>query len=311
MRRVAVIDIGSNSIKLLVARRGTNCGRVKQVHAQSIDARISAGISQAEPRLGEDSMARGLAAIQELLAAASPHAPERTILVATSAVRDARNGREFLACVQHETGYEVQLLSGEAEANAIGAGLTCDPALAELSNFSVFDLGGGSLECLAFTQRRVAQALSLQLGCVRLSELFVPDIAAPFSGESRSRIAAHVGATLTDVGFQFSIGRATSVITGGSVVALQSIRAAQLGQPLAEVPSLITLSKMRNLLDEIAPLPLAQRMLIPGMPPARADVLPAALATLIAVAELGGLTEFHHSFYNLRYGLAKEALQAV
>ena len=108
---VAVIDIGSNSIKVLVAARDAR-GGVEPVFSRSLDARISAGISAAEPRLGEDGMARGVAAVQELLAAAAPFAPARLDLVATSAVRDAANGGEFRARVHAATGHAIRILTG-------------------------------------------------------------------------------------------------------------------------------------------------------------------------------------------------------
>lgn len=310
MRKVAIVDIGSNSIKLLVAGRDSS-GHVAAVENKSLDARISTGISQAQPRLGDEGMARGLAAIHELLAAAAPHSPERAVMVATSAVRDASNGRDFTDRIQRETGCEVRILSGDEEANAIGLGLTCDPALADLRNFYVFDLGGGSLECLAFDQRRVVQALSLQLGCVRLTEQFVPDAAAPFSAASRAQVIAHVRTALAGAGFTFSLSLASSIVTGGTAVAIRAIQAARRGKPIEETSSLITLRQVQDLLDQVAALPLAERKLIPGLPPARADVFPAALATLVAVAEAGGITSFRHSFYNLRFGLARQALREL
>ena len=95
--KVAVIDIGSNSIKVLVARRGTNCGLVKPVFQQTCDARISTGINQCEPRLSPDGMTAGLGAIRDLLLAAASYSPAKIQLVATSAVRDALNRDEFLA----------------------------------------------------------------------------------------------------------------------------------------------------------------------------------------------------------------------
>ena len=88
---VAVIDIGSNSIKILVARREAD-GSLVSLKGRTIDARISTGISKAKPRITEDGMVRGLAAIQELLADAAPFEPFKVMLVATSAVRDAIRG---------------------------------------------------------------------------------------------------------------------------------------------------------------------------------------------------------------------------
>src|SRR5262245_20227704 len=171
---VAVIDIGSNSIKILVAVR-TDGGNVHPLHIRTIDARISAGISQATPRLSDEGMARGLSAVQALLEDAMRFNATSTILVATSAVRDAANGADFCDRIKKATHHPIRILSGDEEANLIGRGLVADPALRGLRDFYVFDLGGGSLECLAFLNRTIEQAVSLQLGCVRLTERFVSD----------------------------------------------------------------------------------------------------------------------------------------
>jgi exopolyphosphatase/guanosine-5'-triphosphate,3'-diphosphate pyrophosphatase len=298
---VAVVDIGSNSIKVLVATRDTN-GQVVSLRTKTLDVRISAGISRAEPRLSDDGMARGLAAIKDLLAEAALYSPRQVMLVATSAVRDAANGPAFRETVRRETGHEIQILTGDAEAAGIGRGLTCDPALAALQDFYVFDLGGGSLECIAFRQRQPAQALSLQLGCVRLTEKFVSDTTAPFSTESRAAIAAHTQTTLRT--FNFSLGAAAAVGTGGTVSSVRALFGARVGQLMEATSPVVSVAQMRELLDLIAPMSLDQRRQIPGMPFARADVFPAALTTFIALAELGRFSEFRHSVYNLRYGLA-------
>jgi exopolyphosphatase/guanosine-5'-triphosphate,3'-diphosphate pyrophosphatase len=307
---VAVVDIGSNSIKVLVAGRAAN-GRISAQFSRTIDARISAGISRDNPRLSEEGMARGLDAIQQLLADAAPYSPERAQLVATSAVRDAANGAEFRERIRRATGFEVRLLSGEEEANAIGRGLTCDPALADLENFYVFDLGGGSLECLSFAERQARQEMSLQLGCVRLAEKFVADHAAPFSHESRMRVMGHVRAVLAESGFRFDLPDAAAVATGGTVSTVRAIQGAKTGRTAEETSPVITVGRLHELLNQIAALPLPERQQVPGLPAARADVFPVALATFIAIAETGDLAAFRHSFYNLRWGIAAELLQSA
>ncbi|MFA6286919.1 MAG: phosphatase [Opitutaceae bacterium] len=304
---VAVIDIGSNSIKLLVARRQPD-GSLVSLKGRTIDARISAGISKAEPRLTEDGMTRGLAAIQELLADAAPFQPSTTILVATSAVRDALNGAEFRQRVLAATGQTIRILTGDEEADLIGRGLTCDPDLTHLKNFYVFDLGGGSLECLSFRDRRIEQALSLRLGCVRLTEKFIADPAAPLRPEDCSALALHVRDTLRQAGFRFNLPDAEAVFTGGTMTSVRLIKGARHGASLADTPATIPVDTLRDLLDEVGPLSLDERKQIPGMPAARADVFPAALVTVVTLAEFGLFERFHHSLYNLRWGLASEAL---
>jgi exopolyphosphatase/guanosine-5'-triphosphate,3'-diphosphate pyrophosphatase len=305
---VAVIDIGSNSIKSLVATQAPD-GNVTSLATRTLDARISAGISQASPRLSEDGMARGLDAIRTLLSDVALYSPSHTVLVATSAVRDAQNGSEFRERVHIATGHEIRTLTGDEEASLIGRGLTCDPALADLRDFYVFDLGGGSLECLAFRDRRIERAISLQLGCVRLTEKFVADTAVAFPASANSAIAAHTQTVLAGSGFAFSLP-ATSVAlgTGGTLTTARTILAARNGQTLDQTDARITLVQLRDLLASLGSLSLFDRKQIAGLPPARADVFPTALATLIAVAQAGGFNGYRNSLFNLRYGLAAELL---
>jgi len=307
---VAVVDIGSNSIKVLVVRRLAG-GRHEALKSKTLDARISAGINRATPRLSEEAMARGLAAIVELLADAAPFAPLRTVLVATSAVRDAVNGDDFRNRVLAATGHPVRLLSGDEEANFIGRGLTCDPALAHLRDFYVCDLGGGSLECLTFRNRRITQALSLRLGCVRMTEKFVCDSAAPLDSDAAIGLALYTRQELQKSGFRFDLpAPAEAVFTGGSTTSIRQIKAARHGVALDDTPATVPVATLSALVDEIAPLTLAERRAVPGMPAGRADVLPAALVTLLALTETAGLTRFHHSLYNLRWGIAADLLDA-
>lgn len=305
---VAIIDIGSNSIKVLVAQRAPDRS-ITTLFTRTIDARISAGISQVAPRLGEDGMTRGLEAIRALLADITRFAPAHPVLVGTSAVRDAGNSAEFRTRVRAATGLEIRILSGDEEANLIGRGLVCDPALQLLRDFCVFDLGGGSLECLAFRDRQIQQAASLPLGCVRLTEKFLPNAEAPFPREAAAAIAAHCRTALAAAGFDFSLPAGAATIgTGGTVATVRAILTARAGNTFEQSDSFVTVAALRDLLDELGRLTLAERKKIPGLPPPRADVFPTALATLIAVAEAGGFIGFRNSLYNLRYGLAAEAL---
>jgi exopolyphosphatase/guanosine-5'-triphosphate,3'-diphosphate pyrophosphatase len=305
---VAVIDIGSNSIKILVAQR-TSEGKLTSQFFKTLDARISVGISKTEPRLTDEGIARGLAAVRELLTDAATFTPVKTILVATSAVRDAVNGAEFRQRIFSETGYGVRILSGDEEANLIGRGLTCDPALAGLREFYLFDLGGGSLECLSFRDRIINQAVSLQLGCVRLTERCVADSNKPFTTEARLRVSELASEHFTSSGFIFDLpGTAVTIGTGGTLTTARAILAAREGKTFDAIDSTVTVSQLRELLELIGSADLEARRKIPGVPYGRADVMPTALATLIALAEIGGIDAFTNSLYNLRWGVADEAL---
>ncbi len=304
---VAIIDIGSNSLKLLVANRGKS-GGINTLLSQTIETRISQGISQAVPRLSAEGIASGLTAIQALLATAAPYSPVKIILVATSAVRDATNGVDFRARVAAETGHEIRVLTGEEEANMIGLGLSSDPAFAALNDFYLFDLGGGSLECLRFVQRKITQTMSLQLGCVRLTERFIKDPAAPLVIAETTALALHVRDELKRSSFRFPLVAPPAIFMGGSMNTVRSLKGARHNLSFAESPTLIGIETIAALLDEISQLNLVARQALPGMSKARADIFPAALITMLTVADYAHIDRFHHSLHNLRWGLAAEAL---
>lgn len=305
---VAVIDIGSNSIKALVARHGAD-GGLEEISSNVIDARIGAGISREQPRLSEEGMARGLEAIRELAAGAAAGGNARLIVVATSAVRDAANGADFRERVRAAIGADLRILTGEEEAGLIGRGLLSDPALRGESDFTVCDLGGGSLECVAFKGRRVRAQVSLPLGCVRLTERFVADPTAPVPPDTLTAVATHVRATLGASGFTFTPPGAAELIgTGGTISTARRIVGRRQGLRFEGSDPAVPLPVLRALLAEVAASPLAARSEIPGLAAARADVFPAALATVVAVLEYAGAVSFRHSLRNLRHGVAAEAL---
>ncbi len=305
---VAVIDIGSNSIKVLVATR-TADRQVISLMTKTIDARISAGISRSQPRLTDGGMLRGLTAVKELLEDVAPFQPGAIALVATSAVRDAVNGCEFCETIRIQTGHTVRILSGNEEANGIGRGLTCDPTLRDLRDFYLFDLGGGSLECLSFQDRQIRQALSLPLGCVRMTERCVTDSSFPLPPGDRQRLSETTRELMMKSGFHFDLPPdAAAVATGGTLTTARVMAAAREGKTLETSNPTLSVTSLRELFAQVSGCDLEERRLIPGMPAARADVFPAALATLIVLAEFGGFDTYRHSLYNLRWGIADELL---
>jgi exopolyphosphatase/guanosine-5'-triphosphate,3'-diphosphate pyrophosphatase len=120
--KVAVIDVGSNTIKLLVAQGAPN-EALEVVHQASVPTRIGSGIGCDHPALADKSMKAGIATIEELLDVAESHSPDHVRLVATGAVRDASNGKYFATCVKEATGHLLAILSGHEEASGIAAGL--------------------------------------------------------------------------------------------------------------------------------------------------------------------------------------------
>ena len=285
--RAAVIDVGSNSIKLLVADRRPD-GLLVETASRTLESRIGTGLGADKPRLSEEGIVRGIAAVENLVAEAKGHKADTIAVVATSAVRDASNGGEFRDRVRAATGLEIRILTGIEEADLIGRGLTTDPALFGLKNFDVFDLGGGSLECLSFVDRKVEKEISLPLGCVRLTEKCVSSPSSPFSEADSRHVGDHVKAALTKSGFRLPVPQGFGVVgTGGTLTNVRGILAAAKGIALEKTDPTIRASTLAEVLAWVGPLNLAARREIPGLHPSRADVFPTALVTLLALAEVG------------------------
>jgi len=329
---VAVIDIGSNSIKTLVAKYADRSAdpktsAVTELFSRSIETRISAGADWIEgrSRLAPEAIANALSAIEPLLADCAKYAPSQIALVGTSALRDAANAADFADLVRTKTGHAIRILSGDEEAAAIGRGLLCDPALqsadnAHAQNLYAFDLGGGSLECLAVRAGKVTDAQSLALGSVRLMRRFVRNPEAPLADDEREAIRAHVTEQFARAGFAFDLPSSEKpqvIGTGGlwfnvrqMLAAISEVRrtalATEPSPPLA--PTYLPRSQIEFVLETAARLPLAERRRIPGISPGRADILPTALTTMLTVLDLGHFSGLQHSGYNLRYGVAAELL---
>jgi exopolyphosphatase/guanosine-5'-triphosphate,3'-diphosphate pyrophosphatase len=312
---VAVIDVGSNSIKLLVARAGERPSagrppqRIETLFSETIETRISGGISRDLPSLSDAAITAGTATIAELHRMALNYQPAQTAVVATSAVRDAINGDDFVQSVFEATGLQIRTLSGSEEATLIGRGLACDPAIRGMKHFIQTDIGGGSLELIRFESGEIQQAISLQLGAVRLSERFIQDKEAPVSAESEADIRAYVREQLSASGFNFSPRDLPLIATGGAYTVSRAVLAAQAGSDIARSSPHLKRTTLDALKEKLAPLPLHERLAIPHLPAARADIIPTALITIDALLDYAGRDQLTHSFYNLRYGIAADLLK--
>lgn len=307
-RPVAVIDVGSNSIKLLVAAPAAG-GVVEPLFTETIETRISGGISRDLPELTDEAIHGGCRTIIELVRLAREYEPGKIEIVATSAVRDALNGQDFIDRIFEQTGIKIRVLSGTEEATYIGQGLNCDPQLAGAEDYVQLDLGGGSLELIRFKKMKIERTLSLRLGAVRLSERFVADREAAISKNVETAIDAYVRAELSQSDFKFTPGKDPLVATGGAFVVSRAILAAQKGQRIDEHYPVLRFKEMEQLKEQLCALPLHERMSIPHLPASRADIIPTALITILALLHHAGRQTLVHSFYNLRYGVAAELLR--
>lgn len=292
---VTVIDVGSNSIKLLVAARGSP---VTTIATDIREVRISAGMYGEPPRLAETAMEAGVAAITELLQ--SQHSAQQgvVIIVATSAVREATNGSQFAARVKEATGVGLRVLDGNEEARSICRGVLCDPSLFGLNTFRLIDIGGGSLEVVLYQDGEVISACSLPLGAVRLTERFVADPTLPVTQPHLESIADEVLHQLKTEAVNLAEPETPLICSGGAFRVIRDLIGPRC--PKLHVRDMI------HWRDRLATMTLEERKAIPGMPPERADIMVPALQIMITLAEQSGADALLNTRFNLRYGIASE-----
>jgi exopolyphosphatase/guanosine-5'-triphosphate,3'-diphosphate pyrophosphatase len=302
-RHVGVIDLGSNSWRLVVYSYGA--GWWKRTDELYEAVRIGEGIA-ATGALGEAAMDRGLETLRvfERFCHASGLDDEDVHVFATSAIRDASNRDVYLGRIRATTGYEVELLSAEQEAHY---GYVAAVNSTTLTDGVVLDIGGGSLQLVRVQARRQRQTGSWPLGAVRMTERFLPR-GRPARKKDLARLREHVKAAVGAADWL----RGTSgrlVATGGSVRNLAA--AAQLAEYGAAWGGLdiglqgyvLTAEALDDLVDRLAALPPAERASVPGIKPGRADIILGAAVTLQTVLRVGGFAGIEATEAGLREGI--------
>lgn len=297
-RRVAVIDLGSNSFKSLIAE-GTHLNCVSEAYE---DVRLLErhGTGSISPEKFE----LGIRAVKKLFDSAREHAPAATAIVGTSVFRTATNARAFADAVFESTGTPLRVLSGEEEAEGIAAGVATDLLVRDLSHVpAIFDLGGGSLEYIGNGGNHVR---SWRLGAVRILREFVANPEAALPQGTIRKIRDHVReCTGPELGARVS-AKTPLVFCGGVLAIAHRVLAKKAEIAPALFPRKIPTIRLAVLLDHLAMRTAEERAELDGVPASRADIFPAALAVVLEVAEICGAEELIFSPRNLRYGIASE-----
>ena len=299
MTRVAVVDIGTNSTRLLVAEVD---GGVKELARDSIVTRLGQGV-ESTGRLGDEPQARVFAALEKYREVIEARDADVRTAVMTSAVRDAANGAEFAAIVRDRYGLEAATLSGDEEAR-----LTYLGAVAARENTEaplvVIDIGGGSTELVVGAGGAVDFHTSTQVGVVRHSERHLqsdpptPDELAALAADARGVIDAAVP---EDVRRRATAG----VGVGGTATQLASIdlELAEHDRDRVEGHAL-PLATLARLRDRLAALPLEERKGVKGLDPARAPTIVAGVTILIEAVSAFGLDGVEVSERDILWGVA-------
>jgi exopolyphosphatase / guanosine-5'-triphosphate,3'-diphosphate pyrophosphatase len=304
--RIAVVDIGTNSTRLLVA--DVEDGVVHEVERRTTVTNLGRGVDLTH-NLCTDAIAGVCNVIGDYKAHWEELGAERVVAIATSAVRDAANGDAFIAELRELYGLDARVLSGDEEAHLTYLGATAQHDAADAT--LVFDIGGGSTEVVVGSGDNVAFHVSLQAGTIRHSERHLSsDPPDPHELEELADdVRALVDRAVAAAGASGRNLRAIAV--AGTPTSLAAI--AQELEPYD--PSRVHgyrlgLRTIQRIYSRLAALPLAERLRLPGLHPGRAPTIIAGTVILVQVMRAFGLEEIEVSERDILHGSALNAALA-
>ena len=306
MLRLAAIDIGSNTIRLLVADADPEAG-IRPVHGEQRIVRLGAGLAESG-KLAPESVDRAVAVVREYRDRARTHGAERVIAVATAAVREAANREELVDRLTTGVGLAPRVVSGDEEARLTLLGAVWGlPAVA--SPFCLLDIGGGSTELLVARGARPLAGVSLRLGVVSLVERFLHEDPVDWAeytacaGYAADRLAAEAWPAIRPLGPRALMG------TAGTITTLAALDLGLAAYDPARVQGhRLTEEAIRALLVRLGALHIAERARLPCLEPGRADLVIPGIAIALAVTEGLGLGELTVSDTGLREGILLDAI---
>src|SRR6478672_1100020 len=298
--RVAAVDLGTNSTRLLVADVGD--GSLEEVTRVTKITRLGEGVDERK-RLLPVPIARVRNVLTDFRREAEELGAEHTLAVATSAVRDAENGEAFLGEIEWSYGFTTRLLTGDEEAQLTFRGVSLGREVA--ADTLVIDIGGGSTEFVVGSPAGLRFHDSLDLGCVRLTERFLHS--DPPTGEELDACAEAVRALLAQR-VPGDVRPETAIGVAGTITSLAALDL-QLAAYDAEQVHGHRLSRegVHTQLDRLASVPLAERREIPALDPDRAPVIVAGAVILREALDHFGLEGLEVSEHDILDGAALEA----
>jgi exopolyphosphatase/guanosine-5'-triphosphate,3'-diphosphate pyrophosphatase len=303
---VAVVDIGSNSTRLLIA--GLEDHRVAELVRRSEITRLGAGVD-ADGRLREDAMERVFRTLDGYRAEIDEHGCDRAVAVLTSAVRDSANGRQFAEEVRDRYGLEPHVLSGDDEARLTYLGATSERDSSDRTPTLVLDIGGGSTELVIGSGHDVAFHVSTQAGVVRQTERHIdqdpptePEMAG-LAADVREILAAAVPAERRD-----SVRHAIAV--AGTATSLAAIAQGLDPYDAEKVHGyMLSVGECERILERLSKMTLAERRRVPGLHPDRAPTIIAGAIIFREVILLFGVERIEISEHDILRGAALDLIK--
>ncbi|MBR7835829.1 Ppx/GppA family phosphatase [Actinospica durhamensis] len=308
-KRVAAVDCGTNSIRLLVADLDPDTGAETEIERRMEIVRLGQGVD-ATGRLADEALERTFAACDRYAEAVRGHGAGHVRFVATSATRDASNRDAFVAGVRERFGVEPEVVSGHEEAELSFRGATsalATDAVAHDTPYLVVDIGGGSTEFVLGADA-VEAALSVDVGCVRMTERHLTDDPPTLAQVTAARRDIEAGIDLAAQSVDLSRAK-TLVGLAGSVTTIAAIALGLTEYDRSRVHlSRIPAEVIRQTAADLLAMNHAQRAAIPVIHPGRVDVIAAGALILACIVERLGLPEVVVSEHDILDGIALSQL---
>jgi exopolyphosphatase/guanosine-5'-triphosphate,3'-diphosphate pyrophosphatase len=300
--RVAVVDIGTNSTRLLVA--DVEDGRVvDQLDKRSEVTRLGEGVD-AGGRLGDAPMERVFGVLETYGRKADELGADARIGVLTSAVRDADNGAEFTAAVRERFGFDARTIAGDTEAELTFAGATSERDPADETQLVVVDIGGGSTELVQGAGGKMDFHVSTQAGVVRQSERHL-HTDPPTPAEIEALAVEVRGIVLDNVSEEVLDAVGAGIGVAGTATSAAAIaQALEPYDPEKVEGYVLERPELDRLLAMLAALPLAERRAVPGLHPDRAPTIVAGIVILQQVLDSFALDRIEVSERDILQGAA-------
>lgn len=281
-RVVAFIDIGTNSVRLLVVRLNSNHSYTI-LTSQKQQVRLGEGEFEQE-ELQPEAMERVVMVCRRFKDLAGTFSCEEFVAVSTSAMREAENRNVLLNRLRHEAQLDVRVISGREEARLIYMGVASGTHLSDKRAFFI-DIGGGSTEFAIGGERQYKYLESVRLGAIRLSnQYFGQEETGPVPAEKYRKIQQHVRSAIVNevrkikkIGFDIAIG------SSGTIINLAEIASRTLYQNGITREDVLTYRDLKKVVEHLCSLPLDARRKVPGINPERADIIVAGSAILEAI----------------------------
>ena len=297
MPTFAAIDIGSNSVRLKISR--LHAGRLKEIHEDREVTRLGEGVFSGG-LLSPEAMSETVRVLRRFHRSTQECGTDSVKVVATAALRDARNSRTFLEWVRSTTGWTIEIISGLEEARLIHLGIISASRLGAQSVL-LMDLGGGSCELTLSREGKLRDTVSLPLGAVRLTSEFLHH--DPPRKSELKQLAGFVAREVTRIQDRIKSARVGAVIaTSGTAAALVGV-AGHLARPKKRAATYVTREMLRRIAKLITRLPLDQRRKVPGIGPRRAEIICAGAVVYAELMERCHLAGFRYSALGLRDGI--------